>query len=185
MRRLPLHWLRLHHLEAALSWMCSGSAQLCTLWYETLTLFVASQTRNLFAQPSKCRSWQTTAEDSAECAGVIITPQQTLTLFHNQIVWPDISPRILLVSFKWKSYSLCSASYDVSLLHPGSEGPMALWDQLLLFAQPSDGSLDEKDEDSVHTAIYKPHRILIGIVKWRCLVSGQRLIKGNIAEVVL
>lgn len=81
---------------------------------------------------------------------------------------PQNSPCIFQVEI-----FLCSAFSDVSLLRPGSEGPMALWDQLLLFAQPSDGSLEEKAEGSVHAAIYKAHKILIGIVKWRCLVSGK------------
>lgn len=96
MWRLPLHWLRLHHLEAALSWMCSGSAQLCTLSYETLTPFVASQTRNLFAQPSECQSWQTTAKDSAERAGVIImhlnkSLHSFITRLYDQISAPEFS----------------------------------------------------------------------------------------------
>lgn len=77
------------------------------------------------------------------CWGHHYTPQQTLTLFHKQILWPGINSWIILVSLKWKSYFLCSALYDVSPLHFSSEGPMAHWDQLLLFAQPSDGSLGE------------------------------------------
>jgi len=51
-----LHWLRFDKIEAALSWKCSGSAQLCMLTCETdrglsLIPFVASQTRHLFAGP--------------------------------------------------------------------------------------------------------------------------------------
>lgn len=109
------------------------------------------------------------------CWGHHYTPQQTLTLFHNQVLWPDISPRILLLSFKWKSSFLCSAFCYVSLLHPSSERPMVLWDQL--FLSPSDGSLGEKDEDSVHAATHKAHKILIGIAKWRYSASGKGWLK--------
>lgn len=75
--------------------MCSGSAQLCTLLYETLTPFVASQTRNLFAQPSKCQSWQTAAKDSAERAGVIIIllnkPLHSfISRFYGQVSVPEL-----------------------------------------------------------------------------------------------
>lgn len=112
------------------------------------------------------------------CCGHHYTPQQTLTLFHNQVLWPDISPRIVLLYFKWKSYFLCSAFYYVSLLHPSSEVPMVLWDHLFIF--PSDGSLGGKDEDSVHAATHKAHKMFIEIVKWRYL-NIHKVLRASLA----
>lgn len=90
-----MHWLRLHNVDETLSWTCNGSAHLCTLSYKTLTPFIASQTRKLFAQPAKCQSWQTTAKDSAEHAGIIIIllnkPLHSfITRFYGQISAPEL-----------------------------------------------------------------------------------------------
>lgn len=60
-------------------------------------------------------------------------------------------------------------SFLLCFLYPGSEGPMAVWGHLFLFAQPSDGSLEEKDEDSVHATILRAYKILIWDVQCRCL----------------
>lgn len=175
-----LHQLRLDlNIEKALSWKCNGSAQLCTLSCETdrglpLIPFAASQTRNLFARPLKCQSWQTTAKDFAEHAGIII-----------------IHLNIPLYSFTAGLYVLISAP-EFSLIL--SNGNLTLFDQLsvvfhsciLTMGDPWQFEAAYSSLPSHLTAacrkrmrtlcmlpFFKAHRILIWDMKWRCLASDK------------
>lgn len=175
-----LHWLRLDlNIEKALSWKCNGSAQLCTPSCETdrglaLIPFAASQTRNLFARPLKCQSWQTTAKDFAEHAGIIIIhlniPLYSFTAgLHVLILAPEFS--LILSNGNLTLFDRLSVVFHSCILAMGYP-----WQFEAAYSSlPSHltAACRKRMRTLCMLPFFKAHRILIWDMKWRCLDSGK------------